>query len=102
MGTGINMQASVHNLTQTERLQQDAHRLPVANQEQNAQKMLKDARHRLTVAPQSDTVEGKICDSQDRKKVFLKKKRKKKNTPQNNKNKNTSHRGEGLFIDCDA
>ncbi len=100
MGSGINMQASIHNLTQAERLQQDAHKLPIAHQVQNALKVMNDAQKRLTVTSQADTIEGKNSDSKEHKKVYLKKKR--VNKRKTNTRKDPGHAQDGLFIDCDA
>ncbi len=94
------MQASVNNLTHTERIQQASHRLPIVHQEQNAEKVMKDARQRLQTAPEADVVEGKITDSKQGKGQNPKKKKRAKSaTP---KGKITKHNTDGLFIDCDA
>jgi hypothetical protein len=64
---GLNLQASVSNLTQMDRFQHDAHRTPVVNQEQNAQTAQDEASRRIAIPVQPDGVEGKRIDPKQRK-----------------------------------
>jgi hypothetical protein len=64
---GLNFQASVSNLTQMDRFQQDAHRTPVVNQEQNAQAAQDEASQKTLKPMQPDGVEGKRIDPRQRK-----------------------------------
>jgi hypothetical protein len=75
---GLNFQASVSNLTQMDRYQQDAHRTPVVNQEQNAQIAKDDASRRTTMPMQPDEIAGKKVDPGQRKRDDAGKKRNKK------------------------
>jgi hypothetical protein len=81
---GLNFQASVSNLTQMDRFQQDSHRMPVVNQEQNAQIALDEASRRALMPMQPDEVEGKKIDPRQRKRDEAGKKRNKKKELKNN------------------
>jgi hypothetical protein len=75
---GLNFQASVSNLTQVDRFQQGSHRLPMVNQEQNAQIAQDEASKRVTIPLQPDKVEGKKIDPGQRNRGEAGKKRFKK------------------------
>jgi hypothetical protein len=59
---GLNFQASVSNLTQMDRHQHDAHRAPVENQEQNAQRARDEAAQRLVMTVRVEEAAGKRID----------------------------------------
>ena len=80
---GLNFQASVYNLTQMDRVQQDAHRTPVVNQEQNAQIALDEASRRTAMPMQPDEVEGKKIDPGQRKRDDSGKKKNRKKALKN-------------------
>jgi hypothetical protein len=77
----VNFQASVNNLTQMDRHQQDLSRTPLVNQEQNAEIARGDAEKRIRMPVQADTVEGKKINPEENKRNFERKKRRKKNDP---------------------
>ncbi len=95
---GLNFQASIHNLSQLNRHQQDSHNTPIVNQEQNAE-LAKDEAARRTKQPmQPDKLEGKIIKPEDKNKNNLaKKKRKRKKGNKNISRKKTKNSGN--FID---
>jgi hypothetical protein len=99
--SGLDMQASLHNLTQADRLQQEAQKAPLAHQSQSAEKVRQDAAQRLNMPTQPDTVEKKDPDARHRKRLFfLGKKRKKK---KKDDKKSARHAdGDGFFIDYSA
>jgi hypothetical protein len=63
---GLNFQASVSNLTQMDRHQQDVHRTPVVNQEQNAEIARGEAAQRTARPVQPDRAEEKKIDPKQR------------------------------------
>ena len=75
---GLNFQASVSNLTQMDRYQQDAHRTPVVNQEQNAQAAQDEASQRALKPMQPDGADGKRIDPGQRRRDENSKKRNRK------------------------
>jgi len=64
---GLNFQASVSNLTQMDRHQQDVHRTPGINQEQNAEIARNESAQRAVKPTQPDDVEEKKIDPRQRK-----------------------------------
>jgi hypothetical protein len=58
----IDLQASVNNLTQVDRLQQDQHRAPVVNQVQNAEISREEQARRATAPSEPEKSEGKTID----------------------------------------
>jgi hypothetical protein len=79
---GLNLQASVSNLTQMDRHQQELHRAPMVNQEQNALIAQNEAAQRTAKPVQPDKVEDKKVDrKRDNDNENRKKKRNKKNDP---------------------
>ena len=93
---GLNFQASVSNLTQMDRHQQDLHRSPVVNQEQNAQIARDDAAQRILRPMQPDEVEEKKVDPKQRKQdnEMWKKKNKKQGASVKGKSADS-----GFFLD---
>jgi hypothetical protein len=85
----VDMQGAFHNLTQMDRHQQDAHRMPVSHQDQNANAHQQEASQRIDMATQSDEAENKTLDSEARKKEDKKKRRGREND-------------RGFFIDFSA
>ncbi len=74
---GINFQASLHNLTQVDRIQQTGHQTPVADQQINAQQAKEDAAQRIDKPNQPDRTEEKIIDPAKGNKENTAKKRRK-------------------------
>jgi hypothetical protein len=97
---GVDFQASVTNLTQMDRHQQDAVRLPGVNQEQNAQIARDEAGQKAIRPTQPDEAEGKKIDPKDHRRNLDKRKdRKKKERPDGLPGKST---GSGFFLDVNA
>jgi hypothetical protein len=94
---GLNFQTSVSNLPHLDRIQQDSHRLPIVNQEQNAQLARDEALRRMTVPTQPDEVEGKKIDPGQRKQDEARKKRNKK--PEATKKPDSAGNRDGHFLD---
>jgi hypothetical protein len=95
----MNLHASFQNLTQADRLQQDIHRNPVVNHQQNAAIAQEDRAQRAEAPVQTDQTENRTTDPNDKKRVFLTKRVRKKVSE---KNRRTRSLDGGLFIDCDA
>ena len=74
---GINFQASLHNLTQVDRIQQNGHQTPVVDQQINAEKAKEEAAKRLNMPTQPDKTEEKTVDPAKSNKENAAKRRKK-------------------------
>jgi hypothetical protein len=99
---GVNLQASVNNVTQMDRFQQDASRTPVVNQEQNAVIEREEAERRIRMPVQPDHVEGKKVDPQQRKNESnARKKKQKKGAAGDQEQKGRTTTG-GFFVDIQA
>lgn len=97
---GLNFQASVNNLTQMDRHQQDAVRTPVINQEQNAELARDEAALKALRPPQPDDIEGKKVDPRQRKQDNDKRKsRQKSENGEQTPGKSTNS---GFFLDVKA
>jgi hypothetical protein len=94
---GLNFQASVSNLPHLDRIQQDTHRLPMVNQEQNAQLAHDEALRRMAAPTQPDEVEDKKIDPGQRKQDEARKKRNKK--PEAHKAPASAGNKDGHFLD---
>lgn len=96
---GVNFQASFHNLTQADRIQQDEHNTPIVKQDQNAEDAKEEAAKRIDMPTQPDQTEGKVVDPANKKehprRRAKKKKKKKKRSPDTGKNR-------GRFVDFSA
>ena len=79
---GVNFQASFHNLTQVDKIQQDEHHAPVAKQDQNAEAAKEEAAKRIDMPTEPDEPEGKAVDPEA----------KKENPGRRRKNKRNVHR----------
>jgi hypothetical protein len=76
----VNMQASVNNVTQMDKHQQDQSRTPLVHQDQNAVIAREEAEKRIRMPMEPDHAEGKKVDSrQDKKDRGSGKKRQKNN-----------------------
>ncbi len=98
---GVNMQASVYNLSQMDRVQQNQHNNPIVNQEQNAESTKEDAARRIDMPVQPDQVENKTVNPDGRRARYFQKGKKR----EKEKNKNRNKRGEGnygRFVDFSA
>lgn len=100
MVDGMNLQASMHNLTQMDKFQQDSHHTPIVNQEKNAEAAKEKAAQRIDKPMEPDETEEKTIDPENRRKDARrnqKKKKKKKKTKPPNRGEDTGH-----FIDFSA
>ncbi|MBD3345484.1 MAG: hypothetical protein GF401_10520 [Chitinivibrionales bacterium] len=98
---GVDFRASLNNLTQLDRHQQDIHKAPLLNQERNSEIARQKAAQRVEMPVQPDETEGKNIDPEERRREQAEGERKKRR-----KNKNTNEhkrpRNNGLFVDIDA
>lgn len=99
MVDGINFQASLNNLTQLDRLQQDSHHTPIVNQEQNAQAAKDAAAKRIDMPMQPDQAEEKTIDANARKNDQRRQKKKKNAAKTQSVNRGNDT---GRFIDFNA
>lgn len=97
---GVNLQASMHNLTQVDRLQNEEHTAPIANQDRNAQAAKEEAAKRVQMPVEPDSVEEKRIDAENHK-AKIKEKRKKRKKEEKEKKKNIGT-NTGRFIDFNA
>lgn len=99
MVDGMDLSASMHNLTQMDKFQQDSHQTPIHNQEQNQEAAKEEAARRLDMPVQPDEAEGKTINPDNRKKHpnQRKKKKKKKQKQPPNRGGDTGH-----FVDFSA
>jgi hypothetical protein len=96
---GIDLQASVHNLSQMDRHQSETHRTPVVHQDQNADRALQEAVARMSMPVEADQAEGKDSDSRSKTKVFARRRRRRKRDEEESRGR--AH-GRGFFVDVDA
>jgi hypothetical protein len=61
----VNLHISMTNLSRVDRLQNDAHKTPMVNQQQNAQLSEDDAARRMTMPVEAGQVEDKKVDPED-------------------------------------
>lgn len=99
--SNINLQASISNLSQMDRLQNDRHHNPVASQQQNADSAVEEAAKRLNMPSQTEKAEGKNVDPENRKKEKYKR-RKKKKLEESQRKKNEQSENSGHIIDYHA
>jgi hypothetical protein len=97
----IDLQASVNNLTQVDKLQQTQHRSPVVNQAQNAQVTREEQARRATAPSEPEHTDGKTIDPngnrRDQGATKKKKREPKKNRPDRDPPSHT-----GYFVDLSA
>lgn len=98
MSDGFNLRASLHQLTQVDRQQQDVHRTPIAHQDQTERTSQDEWMHRSRMPVQPDGAEGRNVDPEHRKKAFFKKKKRRKKTRPRNRDQ-CDQGDEGLFVD---
>ena len=98
---GVNFQASFHNLTQVDKIQQDEHHAPVAKQDQNAEAAKEEAAKRIDMPTEPDEPEGKVVDP-EAKKENPGRRRKKKKKKKQAKRAPDRRRDRGRFVDFSA
>jgi hypothetical protein len=98
----VNLQASVNNVTQMDKFQQDQARTPVVNQDQNAAIAREEAEKRIRMPTEPEHAEGKKIDPrQERKNRQSRKKRQNKNIQENTKGEPRSP-SSGYIVDIQA
>jgi hypothetical protein len=100
----VNFQASVNNVTQMDRFQQDSSRTPVINQSQNAVIAQEEAEKRIRMPMQPDHAEGKKVDLQRQKNETRgnKKRKQKKDNGSDAKPRQGITTTGGYFVDIQA
>ncbi|MDD5675488.1 MAG: hypothetical protein PHC61_15065 [Chitinivibrionales bacterium] len=103
---GVNLQASINNIPQMDRFQQDVNRTPLVNQEQNAALSREQQARRALRPDEPESADGKTIDPRDGKKNLADKKKKRLKQLLNEKNGDDSHAGRpnnsGFIIDFKA
>ena len=93
---GMNLQASLHNLTQMDKIQSDGHRLPTTNQVQNMAMAQNEATQKLERPEDPEQAQEKSVDSEARKKTFFENRKRQKKKKQNRRR---GKAGGGRFVD---
>ena len=99
---GVNFQASFHNLTQVDRIQQDEHNTPIVKQDQNAEEAKKEAAQRIDKPTQPDGPETKVVDPKNKKENSRRRSMKKKEKKGKKKRSPDCGRNRGRFVDFSA
>ena len=99
---GVNFQASVNNLTQMDRHQQDAVRTPVMNLVQNSQIARDEAALKAIRPEEPDEAGGKKVDPKQRKKDNETRKDRKKKERTNQEGPPGKSTDSGFFLDVNA
>lgn len=94
----IDFQASMHNLSQMDRHQQETHRAPVMNQEQNADISRDEAAQRVDMPVQPDQTENKNIDPQARRRREWEERKRRRKEKEKEKKQRRS-RDSGRFVD---
>jgi len=100
---GVDVQLSVTNLVQMDRHQSDVHRVPVLNQEQNADAARQKASRRMKAPVETDKSEGRTIDPRARREQEQRKK-KRQGKANAGDDRLTDHHDNstGRFIDFEA
>jgi hypothetical protein len=98
---GINFQASVTNVTQMDRHQQDIHKAPSVNQEQNALIARHEAAERTMKPVQPDGTKDKKIDADERKRDNDRNKKRHQEN-QGSKENGGKKSDSGFFLDIEA
>ena len=92
----MDLQSSIHNLSQMDRHQDEAHRVPAGDREQNAQIEREQAARRPEQANEPEQPEGKNVDSESRKRYQRELERRKRQKKRVRRGKVD---GAGRFVD---
>jgi hypothetical protein len=100
----VNFQASLNNLVQMDRFQQDTSKTPVVNQQQNEVISQDEAEKRIRMPVQPEQPESKIINPDQKKQESFtgKKKKKDKESKENKNTKQGQSTDSGFFIDVQA
>ncbi len=98
---GMDMHASLHNLTQMDKVRQDQHQLPVAHQAQNAENEKNEAAARIDRPNEAEEAEGKIIDPKKRRDEERRRRRRQKKDELSRRQNHNKNRGQdrGRFVD---
>jgi len=99
--SSVNVNLSVTNLPNIDRHQNDIHKNPIINQEQNAKIAHNELSRKLSMPVEAESTEGKKVDSSQRKDDLLKKKKSRKKNVTINKVQE-KRKDEGFILDVDA
>ena len=99
---GIDLQASVSNLTQMDRVQNDAQRMPAVNQAATSIRLRDQGAERVTRPGQPDAAEKGAIDPDDSRHESPEKQRKRKQQAQTQHGRPRNTRETGHFVDLDA
>jgi hypothetical protein len=99
---GINLQASVNNLTQMDRHQQDLSRAPLVHQDQNAVIARDEAEKRIRMPVEPEYARGKKVDTRLRKNDRQERRKKQKKNNSDLSTGKTHSTGSGDIVDIQA
>ncbi len=98
----VDFNASVSNLTQLERHQQDGHRAPMIDQESNILKAREEAQRRAQTAVEPEQSQEKTIDPRDRREKQNPRHEKKSSRNKKKKSMRGPRPDGGRFVDVDA
>ncbi|MBD3390427.1 MAG: hypothetical protein GF418_00290 [Chitinivibrionales bacterium] len=94
----MDLQASIHNLLQMDRHQEEVHRTPVAHQAQNAEIAREEEGRRTEMPNEPEQSEGKNVDSESRKRYHREAGRRKREQKKRRQSRGRAA-GAGRFVD---
>lgn len=97
----VDFNASMSNLSQLERHQNDGHRAPMIDQQANIEKAREEALQRTEMATEPEEPEGKNVDPRDRRREEQRRDRKRRAMKKKKRTKRPRPGG-GSFVDIDA
>lgn len=99
--SGVNVHVSVNNLPQIDRHQNDMHKNPIVNQDQNSKIAQNELSKKLSIVVEAESTQGKTINKNLKKDDLLKKnKSNKKKAAEKTKEKNNND--EGFIVDVNA
>jgi hypothetical protein len=99
---GVNVNVSVSNLPQIDRHQNDAHKNPIVNQDQNAKIANNEISLKLTRPGEVESTQGKNVDPNQKKDESAKKNKYKKKIIKDIDKKEPKSNDEGYIVDFQA
>jgi hypothetical protein len=98
----VNLQASVNNVTQMDKHQQDQSRTPLVHQDQNAAIARDDAEKRIRMPMEAEHAEGKKVDGRQEKKNKQSSQKRQKKSVRNNGKGSPPSGSSGYIVDIQA
>jgi hypothetical protein len=98
----VNLQASINNVTQMDKHQQDQSRTPIVHQDQNASIAREDAEKLIRMPIEPEHVEGRKVDGRQEKKNRQSSQKRQKKNNQNNAKGPLSSGSSGYIVDIQA